>query len=117
MINAQLNLIIPVFVQSKNCYQLLSLSDTSYIPPRATIKPYDDLYAIAEMLIRRHVKNPSIFNAKLTDVISTDILDVFFICFINYDILLLNSFLIDTNPNYELIPQNAKKTLSLLARV
>lgn len=116
MIPAQLNLIVPIFVQSSNCYKLLSLSDITYTPPSTMIKPYDDINAIIDMLIKRHIQNPSVFNPKLTDIIVEDILHIYFLCFINYDAILSDCFLINLNSNYEYNPPNAKKTLSLLAR-
>lgn len=116
MMYAQLNLIIPVFVQSENRYKLISLLDTEYKPPVSVIQPYDDIYAIADMLIKRYTTNYSGFNLKFTDVISTDTLNIFLLCFINYDISLSDCFLINIDSSYEFIPKNAKKTLSLLAR-
>jgi hypothetical protein len=116
MINAQLNLIIPIFIHSKNRYEILSLSDYTLLFPSVGIEPDQNINEIILMLLNRYLKETSGINPKLVDIIITSKLDIYYMCFINYETDLINSSTREIDINTETLPPNATKTLSLLVK-
>ena len=116
MINAQLNLIIPIFVHSKNRYEILSLADYDLRLPSAQIEPDQDINELILMLLNRHLKEPSTVNPKLVDIVITSQLDIYYMCFVNYETDTIDSTTRIIDINTDALPQNAKKTLSLLSK-
>lgn len=116
MINAQLNLIIPIFIHSKNRYEILSLVDYALRFPSIEIEPDQDINEIILMLLNRYLKETSGINPKLVDIVVTSKLDIYYMCFINYETTIIDSATRTIDINTDILPPNATKTLSLLAK-
>jgi hypothetical protein len=116
MINAQLNLIIPIFIHSKNRYEILSLVDYALHFPHTEIGQDQDINETIIMLLSRYLKDTSGINPKLTDIISTSKLDIYYMCFINYETTIMHSFTREIDVTTDTLPPNATKTISLLAK-
>jgi hypothetical protein len=116
MINAQLNLIIPIFIPSKNRYEILSLLDYDLRLPSTEIEPDQDIHELILMLLNRHLKEPSSINPKLIDIVITSKLDIYYMCFVNYETDTIDSVTRTIDINTDILPQNATKTLSLLSQ-
>lgn len=116
MINAQLNLIIPIFIQSKNKYEILSSVDYALYFPSIDIGPNQDINETILMLLSRYLKETSGVNPKLIDITVTSKLDIYYLCFVNYETSIVNCFTKEIDTNIDVLPPNATKTLSLLAK-
>jgi hypothetical protein len=116
MINAQLKLIIPIFIHSKNRYEILSTVDYALQFPSIEIEANQDINETILVLLKRYLKETSGVNPKLIDIISTSKLDIYYMCFINYETTIAHSFTREIDVNTDILPPNATKTLSLLAK-
>jgi hypothetical protein len=116
MINAQLNLIIPIFIPSKNRYEILSLADYTLRLPSVELEPNQNINELLLMLLNRCLKETSGTNPKLVDITVTSRLDIYYICFVNYETTIINSYTKTIDLNTDILPPNATRTLSLLAK-
>jgi len=116
MINAQLKLIVPIFLSSKNRYEILSISDTKIEFPSISVEPFCDLHATMTTLISRHIAETADTRYKLIDIDITDSVNIYYLSFVNYDATILSGYTHPIDINNNILPINAKQTISLLIR-
>lgn len=115
MINAQLKLILPVLSTATNSYKILSTTYDGIHLPSMELCANQDIQETISTLISRHLSERLDVVPKLTDVCITDVLNVYYICFINYETKITNGSLQTIDLITHEFPSNATKILSLLA--
>jgi hypothetical protein len=114
MINAQFKLIPLVFDTKTARHKILSINKDIIEFPSISIESNADIITSLEFLVSKNLKGTNIYcNFKLTDVVVSETLDVYYIAFITYETLTKDDLLLDINTNYE-FPANAKKIIQLL---
>ena len=116
MINAQLSLIVPVFVPSVNGYQILSAIDYGIRFPSIDILPNQQIDETISVLLGRYLKDTSGITPKLIDIQIDDTLTIYYLCFVNYETKTTNGVLKNIDVNANQFPPNAQKTISLLIK-
>jgi len=116
MINAQLSLIVPIFIPSLNTYQILSTIDYDINFPSIEISVNQNIDETIPVLLSRYLKESDGVTPKLTDVKIDDILTIYYLCFVNYEIKTINGVLKNIDVNTNIFPSNAKKIISLLVK-
>lgn len=115
MINAKFKLIILILDYSSNQYKVLSLDKNDLIVPFLNIEENLDINLCLSHLVSNYInKEDLICNFKLTDIVLSDILEVYHIVFIACDPDIKNAHLLNIEPIIFKLPNNAKKILSLL---
>jgi len=115
MITTKFNLISPVLDASCNRYKILSLNTIDLELPSIFIEDNLDIDSCLSHIINRHTDGHDMHhNFKLTDVVLSDILEIYYIVFITYETTIKDAHLIDIEPILNKLPNNAKKILSLL---
>jgi hypothetical protein len=115
MINAQLKLIVPVFVPSNNVYKILSTVEYTVNLPSIEIETNQSIEQLIAVLLSRYFKDTTGVTPKLVDVENTDSsLTIYYLCFINYETQIINGVLKNIDVNTDRFPINATKTLALL---
>lgn len=115
MINAQLKLILPVFSAATNAYKILSTTHDSISLPSMELCANQDIQETISTLISRHLSERLDVVPKLIDICMTDVLNVYYICFINYETQIINGSLQTIDLITHEFPANATKILSLLS--
>lgn len=116
MINAQLNLIVPIFIPANNSYKILSTVDYRVQLPSIEMEPNQDVNESINMLLKRYIKDISSVVPKLIDIQNHDFLNIYYMCYINYETTVINGVLKSIDVTTDEFPPNTAKVLSLLSR-
>jgi hypothetical protein len=116
MINAQLSLIIPVFVPALNTYQILSTTDYDIVFPSIDLSVSQKIDETISVLLKRYLQESDGVNPKLIDVTINDILTIYYLCFVNYETKYINGVLKNIDVDTKSFPTNAEKIISLLVK-
>ena len=115
MINAKFKLITLILDYSSNQYKILSLDKDNLIVPFLNIEENLDVNLCLSHLVSSYIdKEDLVCNFKLTDIVLSDTLEVYYIVFISCDPNIKNSHLLKIEPITFQLPNNAQKILSLL---
>ena len=115
MIKSQFK-ILPLILDSvSNKYKLLSDNETlSWIS--MDIEPNLDIQSCLDNIVCLYINADTkmLHNFKLTDIVLSNVLEIYYIVFITYNTTIKNGALIETQSALPLLPNNAKKIISLL---
>lgn len=115
MIKSQFKILPLILDSGANKYKLLSDNDTlSWLS--IDIEPNLDIQSCLDNLICLYINTDKqiIHNFKLTDIFLSNVLEIYYIVFITYNTTINNGTLIETQSALPLLPNNAKKIISLL---
>jgi len=115
MINAKFNAIILFLDPSINKHRILS-SQKDYLElPSINIESNLDIDSCLDHIVSTKIyKDESSLNFRLTDVVLSEILEIYYVVFINYESKIKDGFLLDIQSSLTGLPLNAKKILALL---
>lgn len=116
MINVQIKLISLVFDHQYAKYQILSLKPDSVELPSFMIEANMDIDQTLQYMLslyNNNHNNDRFHNFKLTDISVKDVLEIYYMTFITYEVTIQNSFLLDLSTINNL-PTNAQNIISLL---
>ena len=115
MIKSQFKILPLVLDLVSNKYKLLSDNETlSWLS--IDVEPNLDIQLCLDNLIGLYINTDAkiIHNFKLTDVVLSSVLEIYYVVFITYNTTIKNGALIETQSALPLLPNNAKKIISLL---
>ena len=115
MIKSQFKILPLILDPLSNRYKLLSDNETlSWLS--IDIEPNLDIQSCLDNLICLYIDTDTkiIHNFKLTDILLSNVLEIYYIVFITYNTTIKNGALIETQSALSLLPNNAKKIISLL---
>jgi hypothetical protein len=115
MINAQIKLVTLVFDNEYGRYKILSRELDRFEAPSMNIETNLKIDAALEHLLSRQLDHGGLYhNFKLTDVVITDVLDVYYVVFVTHETTIKNGHLLDLKQTIPSLPKNAQKIISLL---
>lgn len=115
MINAQIKLVTLVFDIEYGRYKILSRQLDRFEAPSINIETNLKIDAALEHLLSRQLDHSGLYhNFKLTDIVITDVLDVYYVVFVTHETTIKNGHLLDLKQTIASLPKNAQKIISLL---
>lgn len=115
MINVQAKLIILVFDIEQGGYKIFSKEPDKFEPPHLNIESHLDIDSALEHLLSNQLDHMGLYhNFKLTDIMISDNLDIYYVVFITHETTIKNGHLLVLKNNQHSIPKNAQKIISLL---
>lgn len=115
MINAQIKLVTLVFDIEYGRYKILSRELDRFEAPSINIETNLKIDSALEHLLSRQLDHGGLYhNFKLTDIVITDVLDVYYVVFVTHETTIKNGHLLDLKQTISSLPKNAQKIISLL---
>ena len=110
MMLSKLKLVVLVFNLEKGCHQILSLEKDKLMLPFIDLEPNLDIDKAILHKLSRHLDLVGFPTYKVSDINITEILDIYYFCFINYDVKIKTGHLIELSQYNENTP-NIKKII------
>lgn len=115
MINAQIKLAILVFDNETGRYKILSRQIDKFEAPILNIETHLKIDVALEHLLSTQLDHGGLYhNFKLTDIIVTDVLDIYYVVFVTHETTIKNGHLLELKNTIYSLPKNAQKIVSLL---
>lgn len=115
MINAQFKLIILVFDTEYGKYKILSKQSDTFEAPSLSIDTNMKAEVSLEHLLSTQLDHGGLYhNFKLTDVVITDSLDIYYLVFVTHETTIKGGNLLETKQLLHTLPKNAQKIIALL---